>query len=111
MIFIKKEVIILEDPVVEEENDGDVEVFTEYDFENMEFGLDALAAMEAEDDTYEGIEEYDREEEDLEAETANYIRNRESVMTDEEIEDLISRYMMIKDRKNSTFKEIIGTVS
>jgi len=28
MIFIKKEVIILEDPVVEEENDGDVEVFT-----------------------------------------------------------------------------------
>ena len=110
MIFIKKEVIILEDPVVEEENDEDVEVFTEYDFENMEFGLDALAAMEAEDDTYEGIEEYDREEEDLEAETANYIRNRESVMTDEEIEDLISRYTMIKDRKNSTFKEIIGIV-
>jgi hypothetical protein len=110
MIFIKKEIVILEDPVVEEEIDGDVEVFTEYDFENMEFGLDALAAMEAEDDTYEGIEEYDREEEDLEAETANYIRNRESVMTDEEIEDLISRYTMIKDRKNSTFKEIIGIV-
>lgn len=110
MIFIKKEIVILEDPVVEEEFDGDVEVFTEYDFENMEFGLDALAAMEAEDDTYEGIEEYDREEEDLEAETANYIRNRESVMTDEEIEDLISRYTMIKDRKNSTFKEIIGIV-
>ena len=110
MIFIKKEIVILEDPVVEEELDGDVEVFTEYDFENMEFGLDALAAMEAEDDTYEGIEEYDREEEDLEAETANYIRNRESVMTDEEIEDLISRYTMIKDRKNSTFREIIGIV-
>lgn len=110
MIFIKKEIVILEDPVVEEEFDGDVEVFTEYDFENMEFGLDALAAMEAEDDTYEGIEEYDREEEDLEAETANYIRNRESVMTDEEIEDLISRYTMIKDRKNSTFREIIGIV-
>jgi hypothetical protein len=110
MIFIKKEIVILEDPVVEEEIDGDVEVFTEYDFENMEFGLDALAAMEAEDDTYEGIEEYDREEEDLEAETANYIRNRESVMTDEEIEDLISRYTMIKDRKNSTFREIIGIV-
>lgn len=110
MIFIKKEIIILEDPVVEEELDGDVEVFTEYDFENMEFGLDALAAMEAEDDTYEGIEEYDREEEDLEAETANYIRNRESVMSDEEIEDLISRYTMIKDRKNSTFREIIGIV-
>lgn len=110
MIFIKKEIVILEDPVVEEEFDGDVEVFTEYDFENMEFGLDALAAMEAEDDTYEGIEEYDREEEDLEAETANYIRNRESVMTDEEIEDLISRYIMIKDRKNSTFREIIGIV-
>lgn len=110
MIFIKKEIVILEDPVVEEELDGDVEVFTEYDFENMEFGLDALAAMEAEDDTYEGIEEYDREEEDLEAETANYIRNRESVMTDEEIEDLISRYIMIKDRKNSTFREIIGIV-
>jgi hypothetical protein len=110
MIFIKKEIVILEDPVVEEEVDGDVEVFTEYDFENMEFGLDALAAMEAEDDTYEGIEEYDREEEDLEAETANYIRNRESVMTDEEIEDLISRYTMIKDRKNSTFREIIGIV-
>ena len=110
MIFIKKEIVILEDPVVEEELDGDVEVFTEYDFENMEFGLDALAAMEAEDDTYEGIEEYDREEEDLEAETANYIRNRESVMTDEEVEDLISRYTMIKDRKNSTFREIIGIV-
>ncbi len=110
MIFIKKEIVILEDPVVEEELDGDVEVFTEYDFENMEFGLDALAAMEAEDDTYEGIEEYDREEEDLEAETANYIRNRESVMSDEEIEDLISRYTMIKDRKNSTFREIIGIV-
>lgn len=110
MIFIKKEIVILEDPVVEEELNGDVEVFTDYDFENMEFGLDALAAMEAEDDTYEGIEEYDREEEDLEAETANYIRNRESVMTDEEIEDLISRYTMIKDRKNSTFREIIGIV-
>lgn len=110
MIFIKKEIVILEDPVVEEELGGDVEVFTEYDFENMEFGLDALAAIEAEDDTYEGIEEYDREEEDLEAETANYIRNRESVMTDEEIEDLISRYIMIKDRKNSTFREIIGIV-
>ena len=32
-------------------------------------------------------------------------------MTDEEIEDLISRYTMIKDRKNSTFKEKLGIVT
>lgn len=109
MIYIKKEKVILEDPEVKED-EFEEEEFTVYDFENMEFGLDALAALEDQDDddVYDGIEEYDREEEDLEAETANYVRNRESVMTDEEIEDLISRYMMIKDRKSSTFKEIIG---
>ena len=109
MIYIKKEKVILEDPEVKED-EFEEEEFTVYDFENMEFGLDALAALEDQDDddVYDGIEEYDREEEDLEAETANYVRNRESVMTDEEIEDLISRYMMIKDRKSSTFKEIVG---
>ena len=109
MIYIKKEKVILEDPEVKEDEFEEEEEFTVYDFENMEFGLDALAALEdQDDDVYSGIEEYDREEEDLEAETANYVRNRESVMSDEEIEDLISRYTMIKDRKSSTFKEIIG---
>lgn len=112
MIYIKKVIPILEDPEVEPLAPTEEDEFVVYDFENMEFGMDALLSLEDadEDEKYNGIEEYDREEEDLETETANYLKNRESVMSDEEIEDIISRYTTIKDRKSSTFREIIGMI-
>lgn len=76
----------------------------DYNWDDMEFGLDALN-MDYDDDTLDDVDDYDKENVDEESEFYKYAIEKESY-NDEEVEALIRRYMKIKDA--NTFQKIVG---
>lgn len=75
-----------------------------YNWDDMEFGLDALNA-DYDDDILDDMNDYDNENVDEESEFYNYAVEKESY-NDEEVDALIKRYLKIKDA--GTYQKITG---
>lgn len=67
----------------------------DYNWDEMEFGLDAMN-LDYDDDTLDTVEDYDDEFKDEESEFYNYAVEK-SEYNDEEVDELIRRYLRIKD--------------
>lgn len=67
----------------------------DYNWDEMEFGLDAMN-LDYDEDTLDDVDEYDKEFKDEESEFYNYAVEKEDY-NDEEVDELIRRYLRIKD--------------
>ena len=79
-----------------------------FDFENVKFGFDALEDS-LEEYEYGTVGEYDEEwTHETKENTTNYVKEVKEIMSDEEIEELCARFLVIQGRKTNGFKEISG---
>lgn len=70
-------------------------IVEDYNWDEMEFGLDAMN-LDYDEDTLDDVDEYDKEFKDEESEFYNYAVEKEDY-NDEEVDELIRRYLRIKD--------------
>lgn len=101
------DLVILENENISELT-NDINNAPVFDFENVKFGFDALEDS-LDDYDYSTVGEYDEEwTHETKESTTNYIKEIKEVMTDEEIEELCSRFFVIQGRKTSGFNEILS---
>ena len=79
-----------------------IDISEDYNWDEMEFGLDAVEA-DYDDDIIDDVSDYDSNNQDEESEFYNYAIEKESY-SDEEVDELIRRYMRIKDA--TTYQKI-----
>lgn len=113
MFHIVKNKKVDEDLIILEEGNDDVlsnniDEAPVFDFENVKFGFDALEDS-LEEYEYSTVGEYDEEwTHETKENTTNYVKEVKEIMSDEEIEELCARFLVIQGRKTSGFREISG---
>lgn len=113
MFHIVKNKKVDEDLIILEEENTDnssnnIDDAPVFDFENVKFGFDALEDS-LEEYEYGTVGEYDEEwTHETKENTTNYVKEVKEVMSDEEIEELCARFLVIQGRKTNGFKEISG---